>query len=81
MDVQKLLYRVDRLSEWSGKAFAWLILILSIVVAVEVFKRYILNAPTAWIYDAENMLYGTLFMMCDVNPPPPKMSFITCTGK
>jgi TRAP-type mannitol/chloroaromatic compound transport system permease small subunit len=33
------------------------------VVCVEVFKRYALNAPTAWIYDANNMMYGTLFMM------------------
>jgi TRAP-type mannitol/chloroaromatic compound transport system permease small subunit len=29
-----------------------------------VFKRYILNAPTAWIFDLNSMLYGTLFMMC-----------------
>jgi TRAP-type mannitol/chloroaromatic compound transport system permease small subunit len=35
-----------------------------LVVCAEVFKRYILNAPTAWIYDANNMMYGTLFMMC-----------------
>ena len=35
-----------------------------LVVCVEVFKRYILNAPTACIYDVNNMLYGTLFMMC-----------------
>jgi TRAP-type mannitol/chloroaromatic compound transport system permease small subunit len=34
------------------------------VVCVEVFKRYILNAPTAWIFDFNNMLYGTLFMLC-----------------
>ena len=34
-----------------------------VVVCVEVFKRYILNAPTAWIFDAENMLYGSLFML------------------
>lgn len=34
-----------------------------LVVVVEVFKRYALNQPTAWIYDANNMLYGTLFMM------------------
>jgi TRAP-type mannitol/chloroaromatic compound transport system permease small subunit len=34
------------------------------VVCVEVFKRYILNAPTAFIYDINNMMYGTLFMMC-----------------
>ena len=27
------------------------------------FKRYIMNMPTAWIFDAQNMLYGTLFMM------------------
>src|SRR5207344_1910977 len=33
-------------------------------VCIEVFKRYILNAPTAWIFDLDNMLYGTLFMMC-----------------
>ena len=35
-----------------------------VVVCVEVFKRYILRAPTAWIYDLENMLYGTAFMLC-----------------
>jgi len=23
-----------------------------------------LNAPTAWIFDADNMMYGTLFMLC-----------------
>ena len=34
------------------------------MVCVEVFKRYILNAPTAWIFDADNMMYGTLFMLC-----------------
>jgi TRAP-type mannitol/chloroaromatic compound transport system permease small subunit len=34
------------------------------LVSFEVFKRYILNAPTAWIFDFNNMLYGTLFMMC-----------------
>jgi TRAP-type mannitol/chloroaromatic compound transport system permease small subunit len=37
---------------------------LTLVVSVEVFKRYILNAPTAWIFDLNNMLYGKLFMMC-----------------
>jgi TRAP-type mannitol/chloroaromatic compound transport system permease small subunit len=29
-----------------------------------VFKRYLLNAPTAWIFDLDNMLYGSLFMLC-----------------
>ncbi|MGH7810599.1 MAG: TRAP transporter small permease subunit [Candidatus Binatia bacterium] len=64
MNSQALLSAIDRLSYWSGKAFAWLIVALTLVVSVEVFKRYILNAPTAWIFDFNSMLYGTLFMMC-----------------
>ena len=64
MDTQRLLHAVDRLSTWLGKTFAWLIVALMVVVCVEVIKRYALNAPTAWIYDANNMMYGTLFMMC-----------------
>jgi TRAP-type mannitol/chloroaromatic compound transport system permease small subunit len=64
MSVQRLLYIVDRISTWAGKACAWLIIALTALVCVEVFKRYILGAPTSWIYDADNMMYGTLFMMC-----------------
>jgi TRAP-type mannitol/chloroaromatic compound transport system permease small subunit len=33
------------------------------VVSIEVFAVH-LNAPTAWIFDLDSMLYGTLFMMC-----------------
>jgi TRAP-type mannitol/chloroaromatic compound transport system permease small subunit len=64
IDTQRLLHTADRISTWTGKAFAWLIVALMLVVCAEVFKRYALNAPTAWIYDANNMMYGTLFMMC-----------------
>jgi TRAP-type mannitol/chloroaromatic compound transport system permease small subunit len=60
----RFIHAVDELSYWSGKLFAWLIVVLTFVVSIEVFKRYILNAPTAWIFDLNNMLYGTLFMMC-----------------
>src|SRR5215217_2461201 len=64
MNVQGVLHTIDGISTWVGKAFAWLMVLLMTVVCVEVFKRYILNAPTAWIFDAENMLYGTCFMLC-----------------
>jgi len=63
MNVQRLLHTADAISTWVGKAFAWLIVALMLLVCAEVFKRYALNAPTAWIFDANNMLYGTLFMM------------------
>ena len=63
MKIQTLLHSADHISTWVGKAFSWLIVALMLLVVVEVFKRYALNAPTAWVFDASNMLYGTLFMM------------------
>jgi TRAP-type mannitol/chloroaromatic compound transport system permease small subunit len=64
MTVERFLHMIDGISTWIGKAAAWLIVALMLVVCIEVFKRYILNAPTAWIFDLDNMLYGTLFMLC-----------------
>lgn len=63
MSIQRVLHTADEISTWVGKAAAWLIVVLMLLVCAEVFKRYALNAPTAWIYDVNNMLYGTLFML------------------
>ena len=62
--VQQILHTVDAISTWVGKLAAWLIVGLMLLVCAEVFKRYIMNMPTAWIFDASNMFYGTLFMLC-----------------
>ena len=64
MNVQRFLLFTDRVSTWVGKLAAWLVVGLTFVVCVEVFKRYILNAPTAYIFDLDNFFYGTLFMLC-----------------
>ena len=61
---QRLILRLDAVSTFVGKAFSWLGGLLMLAVCLEVFKRYILNAPTAWMFDASAMLYGSLFMMC-----------------
>jgi len=63
MNVQRFLHTIDGISTFTGKAAAWLIIGLTGLVCAEVFKRYILNMPTAWIFDASNMFYGTLFMI------------------
>jgi len=60
--MQNWLWGVDRLSTWIGKAFAWLVVVLTALITWEVFSRYALNKPHAWVLDAQIMLYGTLFM-------------------
>ena len=64
MQVQKFLFWIDSISTWCGKAFAWMIGLLMVVVVGEVFKRYLLNDPSAWFLDITSMMYGTTFMMC-----------------
>lgn len=63
MSLLGLLHGCDWISTWIGKTVAWLMIALMLVVCAEVFKRYALNEPTAWIFDVNNMMYGTLFML------------------
>lgn len=60
--MQKLLLTVDAISTWFGKACAWTVVILTALITWEVFSRYVLNRPHAWVLDAQIMLYGVLFM-------------------
>ena len=61
--MQRLLLRIDWLSTFVGQAASWLIIALTLMISYEVFSRYALGAPHAWVFDASNMLYGTLFML------------------
>ncbi len=58
-----LLFTIDRLSAWVGKAFAWCILALTLGISYEVFVRYALTAPTDWAFDFSYIMYAGLFMM------------------
>lgn len=59
----KLIYAIESLSIWVGRAFGWCILILTLSVSYEVFVRYVLNQPTVWAFDMMVQMYGALFLM------------------
>jgi len=61
--MNRFLFFIDSLSMWVGKAFAWLILILTLGISYEVFARYIFRAPTTWAFDFSYITYGALFLM------------------
>jgi len=61
--VTSLIHNIEQLSIWIGRAFGWCILILTLSVAYEVFVRYVLNAPTVWVFDMMVQMYGALFLM------------------
>lgn len=53
----------DAVSAWFGKAFAWLIILMSVGTGYEVVVRYLFNSPTVWALDVSFIMYGALFMM------------------
>ena len=59
----KFINFIDHLSTYVGKAFGWLILVLTLAVTYEVFVRYALKDPTAWAFDISYIMYGAMFMM------------------
>jgi TRAP-type mannitol/chloroaromatic compound transport system permease small subunit len=61
--MQRMMLAVDRLSTWIGQAFAWSIVVLTVMITGEVFSRYAFNKPHDWALNGQIMLYGTLFMM------------------
>lgn len=61
--MQKTLLAIDRFSTWVGKVASWAVLVLTLLISWEVFSRYVLNKPHAWVLDAQIMMYGLLFMM------------------
>ena len=61
--MKSLIYAIESTSIWIGRAFGWCILILTFSVSYEVFVRYVLNAPTVWVFDMMVQMYGALFLM------------------
>ncbi len=61
--MNNFLFFIDSLSAWVGKAFGWLILVLTLGVSYEVFVRYVLGAPTTWAFDFSYITYGAMFLM------------------
>ncbi|NBT34889.1 MAG: TRAP transporter small permease subunit [Betaproteobacteria bacterium] len=62
--MKQLMLTVDKISTYVGKAAAWLIIVLMVMVCIDVFRRYVMSAPSAWIGELSVMSYGVTFMIC-----------------
>ena len=61
--VTRYLVAQDGLSEFVGRAIAWLTLGMIGVLMIEIVSRYFLNAPTLWAHETSTMLYGAFCML------------------
>ncbi|MEH6443533.1 MAG: TRAP transporter small permease subunit [Oceanospirillaceae bacterium] len=56
----------NKVSEWVGRAVAWMCLAMIAVLAFEVSARYLFNSPTSWAHESTTMLYGTFCILAGV---------------
>jgi TRAP-type mannitol/chloroaromatic compound transport system permease small subunit len=73
MRVQRFLFTIDRISAWSGKITAWVILLMTLLVAYDITMRYLSKwggetIRAIWFtynfsYDMSYYLYGLFFML------------------
>ena len=61
--LKKALGIIDGISEFSGKAFSYLILPVTLLEAVEVVRRYLFDSPTDWAWELAALIAGAMFIM------------------
>jgi TRAP-type mannitol/chloroaromatic compound transport system permease small subunit len=54
---------IDAVTVYTGYIFTLLVIPLVVANVVEVFMRYVMNAPTSWALDVTTMSFGALFML------------------
>ncbi len=61
--IERISHFASELSQLTGKAVAWLILVLILQLVYDTAARYLFNKPTVWAYDVSYMLYGIIFLI------------------
>ena len=53
--IQKISNGIGLLSEWAGRTVMWLLIALIVVIALDVFARYLFNMPSTWSFPISYM--------------------------
>lgn len=60
--MKRLLHTIDRVSEWSGKIFSWLLVVTMLIIAFEIFMR-IFGSSQVWVFDITLFTAGVVYLM------------------
>jgi len=61
--LKKVLHFIDIVSEWTGRIFSWMIVVLTLLVVLEVVLRRFFGRPTIWNFEVTKQLYAFHFMI------------------
>ena len=59
----RLIDSIEALSEWSGRAVAWLVLVLTFVIGFDVIMRYLFHDGSVALQELEWHLFALIFLL------------------
>ncbi|MDR1320212.1 MAG: TRAP transporter small permease subunit [Gracilibacteraceae bacterium] len=61
--LRKITTTIDKISEYTGKAVSYLILVVCVLEVAEVLLRYVFKSPTSWIWELCTIITGGIFVV------------------
>jgi len=61
--MKSLLQIIDSVSEWSGKVFSLLAIVVVFIITYEVIARYAFGSPTKWAHESMTILSGVIYII------------------
>jgi TRAP-type mannitol/chloroaromatic compound transport system permease small subunit len=61
--VSRLTAIAEAVNEWAGRIFAWLVVVMTLIIVFEVIMRRFFNSPTIWSFEVTVQLFGFYFMI------------------
>ncbi len=61
--LQRLIGAIEFISEWSGRAVAWLVLAMTLVIGYDVAMRYLFQTGSVALQELEWHLFALLFLL------------------
>lgn len=61
--ITRLIKVIDSFSEWSGRAVAWLVLLMVIIVGYDVMMRYLFHSGSVALQELEWHLFALIFLL------------------
>ncbi len=61
--MEKLVSAIDYISEYQGKIFSVLLLVVTLQVCYEVLRRYLFGSPTIWGLEFTEFLCASMYIM------------------
>jgi len=58
-----LLKSIDAVNDWVGRIVSLFILLIFLILMLEIFARYLFNAPSVWANELAQMLFGAFVVL------------------